>query len=231
MAALSQRLGEIRSRIAGACARTGRDPAAVTLLAVTKSVDIRRIRAAVDLGLTDVAENRVQQAEEKVADLPQAHWHLVGHLQSNKAGRALALFDAIQSVDSVELAEKLDRLATEQGRAPYPAFLQVNIDRDAAKAGFEPAALEDDLATICDLRGLEVRGLMTVGRLVIRAEDARPTFVALRELGARLRRREPRLGEGLSMGMSDDYEVAIEEGATVVRLGRALFGERYSGPQ
>jgi pyridoxal phosphate enzyme (YggS family) len=224
-------LGEIRSRIAVACARSGRDPSSVTLLAVTKAVEIAHIRATVELGLTDLAENRVQEAEAKVADLPQAHWQLVGHLQSNKAARAVALFEGIQSVDSVDIAERLARLADEQGRAPYRVYLQVNVDRDTAKNGFEPAALEAELPQICGLAGLEVSGLMTVGRLVSRAEDARPTFVALRELAARLRRREPRLGAGLSMGMSDDFEVAVEEGATVVRIGRALFGERYSGTQ
>jgi PLP dependent protein len=231
VAALSQRLGEIRSRTADACARAGRDPGSVTLLAVAKSVDVERIRAAVDLGLTDFAENRVQEAEAKVAALPQARWQLVGHLQSNKAARAVALFEGIQSVDSLDLARRLARVAEEQGRAPYAVFLQVNVDRDAAKEGFESTALERALPEVCDLPGLEVRGLMTVGRLVSRAEDARPTFVALRELAARLRRREPRLGAGLSMGMSDDFEVAIEEGATVVRIGRAIFGERILGPQ
>jgi pyridoxal phosphate enzyme (YggS family) len=230
VAALSQRLGEVRSRIDSACARAGRDTSTVTLLAVTKSVDIALIRAAVDLGLTHLAENRVQEAESKVADLPQAHWQLVGHLQSNKVTRAVALFEGVQSVDSVELAQRLARAATEQGRAPYPVYLQVNVDRDAAKTGFDPVALADALPRICALAGLEVRGLMTVGRLVSRAEDARPTFVGLRELAARLSRDEPRLGEGLSMGMSDDFAVAVEEGATVVRIGRALFGERPVKP-
>ncbi|MEP7158103.1 MAG: YggS family pyridoxal phosphate-dependent enzyme [Chloroflexota bacterium] len=224
-------MGEIRSRIADACARAGREASSVTLLAVTKAVDIAIIRTAVELGVADLAENRVQEAEAKVAGLPQAHWQLVGHLQSNKAARAVALFEAIQSVDSVELADKISRHATELDRTPYPVYLQVNVDRDPTKTGFEPAALETALPQVCDLPGLDVRGLMTVGRLVDRAEDARPTFVALRELAARLRHREARLGQGLSMGMSDDFEVAIEEGATVVRIGRALFGERYSGLQ
>ena len=230
MAALSQRLGEVRSRIAAAGARAGRDASTVTLLAVTKSVDIELVRAAIDLGLIDLAENRVQEAEARVADLPQAHWQLVGHLQSNKVTRAVALFEGVQSVDSVELAQRLARAATEQGRAPYPVYLQVNVDRDAAKTGFDPAALGDALPQISDLTGLEVRGLMTVGRQVRRAQDARPTFVALRELAARLRDHEPRLGTGLSMGMSDDFEIAVEEGATVVRIGRALFGERPAKP-
>lgn len=188
------------------------------------SVEI--VRAAVELGLTDLAENRVQEAEAKVTDLPQASWQLVGHLQSNKAGRAVELFDCIQSVDSVELAERIARRAADAGKTPYPVYLQVNVDSDAAKAGFAVESLEAALPAIAALPGLELRGLMTVGRLVARPGDARPTFVALREAGARLRAREARLGAALSMGMSDDFEIAIEEGATVVRIGRAIFGER-----
>jgi pyridoxal phosphate enzyme (YggS family) len=154
------------------------------------------------------------------------HWHLVGHLQSNKAGRAIALFDSIQSVDSVDLADKLSRSALAAGKAPYPIYLQVNVDRDAAKAGFTETELEADLPQIAELHGLELRGLMTVGRQVATPGDARPTFSALREVGERLSAADPRLGRGLSMGMSDDFEIAVEEGATVVRVGRAIFGER-----
>ncbi len=184
------------------------------------------VRAAVELGLTDLAENRVQEAEAKITDLPQASWQLVGHLQSNKAGTAVELFDCIQSVDSLQLAQRIARLAREIGKAPYPVYLQVNVDNDTAKAGFSVAAVEAALPEVAALPGLELRGLMTVGRLVARADDARPTFVALRELSRRLCRGEARLGGGLSMGMSDDFEIAIEEGATVVRIGRAIFGER-----
>lgn len=188
------------------------------------SVDV--VRAALELGLTNLAENRVQEAEAKITDLPGAHWQLVGHLQSNKAGRAVELFDGIQSVDSLELAQRVARLAVDAGKAPYPVYMQVNVDNDEAKAGFSADSLEALLPTIAALPGLELRGLMTVGRLVDEAEDARPTFVALRQLSQRLGDREARLGTGLSMGMSDDFEVAIEEGATVVRIGRAIFGDR-----
>jgi PLP dependent protein len=195
-------------------------------LAVTKGVSLDRVRAAYDLGLIDLAENRVQEAEAKVTRLPQAHWQLVGHLQSNKVGRAVELFGCIESVDSVELARRIGRRATEAGKAPLPIYLQVNVDDDAAKAGFSADAVERALPEIAQLPGLELRGLMTVGRLVETREEARPTFSALRELGERLRKIEPRFGAGLSMGMSDDFEIAIEEGATVVRIGRELFGER-----
>lgn len=147
-------------------------------------------------------------------------------MQSNKAGKAVELFDCIQSVDSVQLAERLDRLLKGSGRPTYPIYLQVNVDADPAKEGFDPAVLEEALPVLAALDHLELRGLMTVGRLAVRPEDARRTFVALRSLSERLRTVEPRLGGGLSMGMSDDFEIALEEGATVVRVGRALFGER-----
>jgi pyridoxal phosphate enzyme (YggS family) len=195
-------------------------------VAVSKTVPAVRLSAAVAAGLTTLGENRVQEAEAKVAALPGVTWHLVGHLQSNKARRAVELFDTIESVDSVELAVRLDRLAAELGRAPLPVYLQVNVDRDEAKAGFTPDGLERALPALAGLRSLRLGGLMTVGLLVGTAEEARPTFVRLRELSARLRSQAGSLGAGLSMGMTDDFEVAVEEGATIVRVGRALFGER-----
>ncbi len=154
---------------------------------------------------------------------------MVGHLQSNKAARAAGIFDVIQSVDSAELARRLGGLAHDarDGR-PLPVYLQVNVDRDPEKQGFEPQGLEAELPVVADIAGLEISGLMTVGRLVDLPEDARSTFRGLRELSDRLRKAEPRLGAGLSMGMSDDFEVAVEEGATVVRVGRALFGDRVA---
>jgi hypothetical protein len=201
----------------------------VTLLAVSKTVPAERLVEALAAGQQLFAENRVQEAEPKIASVPGARWHLVGHLQSNKARRALELFEVIGSVDSLELARRLDRLSGELGRARVPVYLQVNVDADAAKEGFAPATLEAELSSLADLPRLELLGLMTVGRLVADPEEARPTFVRLGELSTRLRLAEPRLGAGLSMGMSDDFEVAVEEGATMVRVGRALFGERPSG--
>jgi PLP dependent protein len=234
LAEIADARDHVLDRIARACARAGRDPASVALVAVSKTVPAARLRAAVAAGLTTFGENRVQEAEAKLPDVPGATWHLVGPLQSNKAKRALATFAVLESVDSLDLAVRLDRLAAEVrpgGRGPV--FLQVNVDGDPAKAGFEPAALDAAAPAIGELLRLEVRGLMTVGRLVDRAEDARPTFVALRAFAERLRSAvggphgEPWLGPELSMGMSDDFEVAIEEGATVVRIGRALFGHRH----
>jgi pyridoxal phosphate enzyme (YggS family) len=222
-----------RSRIlevvAGACRRAGRDPGDVTLVAVSKTVDVLRLQAAVEAGLTLLGENRVQEAESKAPAVPGARWHLIGPLQSNKARRAVELFDVIESVDSIDLARRLDRLADDARRAPFDVYFQVNVDRDEAKAGFLPERLEADLPTLLEMTNLRPLGLMTVGRLVDAAEEARPTFVRLRELSARLRQATSGLGAGLSMGMSDDYEVAVEQGATLIRVGRALFGTRPGG--
>ena len=217
----------VLDRIAAACGRAGRDPGEVALVAVSKTVPPHRLRAAVAAGLTTLGENRVQEAEGKFGDVTGAEWHLVGPLQKNKARRALEIFGTIESVDSLELAARLDRIAAEaRPSEPVPVLLEVNVDDDPSKSGFAPPDLERSLGAILDLPRLDVRGLMTIGRQVDRPEDARPTFVALRELSERLRDADGRLGTELSMGMTDDFEVAIEEGATIVRVGRALFGER-----
>jgi hypothetical protein len=159
--------------------------------------------------------------------VPGARWHLVGPLQANKARKAVEVFESIQSVDSVGLAERLDRLAGElRPGARYPVLLQVNVDDDPAKAGFEPAALASAIDGLVGLDNLEIRGLMTIGRLVPEPEAARTTFRRLRELSERLRVAGAPIGIALSMGMTDDFEIAVEEGATIVRVGRALFGER-----
>jgi pyridoxal phosphate enzyme (YggS family) len=215
--------------MAAACARSGRAPAAAELVAVSKTVPLGRLRLALEAGHDTLGENRVQEAAGKIPLLGPATWHLVGHLQKNKASRAVELFDVIESVDSSALATRLDRLAGEHGTragGPLPIYLQVNVDDDPAKAGFAPDELRRELGAILELTNLEVRGLMTVGLFTSGGEEARPTFVRLRELSERLRASDSRLGAGLSMGMTDDFEVAIEEGSTLVRVGRALFGER-----
>lgn len=217
----------VEGRIAAACRRVGRDPAEVALVAVSKTVPAERLRAAVAAGIDLLGENRVQEAAGKVPEVPGARWHLVGPLQSNKARRAVELFDVIETVDSVDLAVRLDRIVGElRPGIRYPVLLQVNVDRDPAKAGLDPEAVAWALERIGELARLEVRGLMTIGRLVTEAEAARPTFRALRALAERLRRQGLPLGPELSMGMTDDFEVAVEEGATIVRVGRAIFGER-----
>lgn len=225
----------ILRRIEAACLRAGRDPAGVELVAVSKTVPAEVLRAAVASGLAVLGENRVQEAREKAGAVAGARWHLVGHLQANKAGRALELFDEIESVDSVRLAQRLDHLVETRlahrrtvrcAPGPLPVYVQVNVDADPAKGGFTVADIERELPELAALPHLELRGLMTVGRLSEAPELSRPTFARLRELSVLLRRAEPRLGPALSMGMTDDFEIAVEEGSTLVRIGRAIFGER-----
>ena len=226
----------ILTRIGDAAARSAREASAVEIVAVTKTVAPETIRDAVAAGFRTLGENRVQERQAKVGEVDavstypageQPAWHLIGPLQSNKARRAVELFDVIETVDSLALAQRLDRIATgARPGQPLAVLLQVNVDTDAAKAGFAPLDLERVVGEILELRALSVRGLMTVGRLVPDAELARPTFVALRDLSERVRARHPQLGDELSMGMTDDFEVAVEEGATLVRIGRAIFGAR-----
>lgn len=217
----------VLARIAVAAARAGRDPDEVTLVAVSKTVAADRVRAAVAAGLTVLGENRVQEGVAKRPEVDGAQWHLLGPLQANKARKAVEAFDVLEAVGSLDLAERLDRIAGEvRPGSPLPVLLQVNVAGDPAKSGFDEASVEAALPALAGMSNLRLDGLMTIGRLVDSAEAARPTFIALRELSARLRAAHPALGPALSMGMSDDYEVAVEEGATIVRVGRALFGER-----
>ncbi len=215
--------------MAAACVRSGRSPDAAVLVAISKTWPVERLRLIQAAGHDVLGENRVQEAAGKIPELGPATWHLVGHLQKNKAAKAVELFDVIESVDSVALAARLDRLVGERGSrsgGPLPILLQVNVDADPAKAGFEPEPLERELEDVLVLSNVRVDGLMTVGFHTGGGDVARPTFVRLRELSERLRAADERLGPELSMGMTDDYEVAIEEGSTLVRVGRALFGER-----
>ena len=225
--AFTEARARVLARIGDACRRAGRGPDAVSLVAVSKTVDAERLQAAVAAGLTLLGENRVQEALAKVPAVPGAHWQLVGPLQSNKARRALETFETIQSIDSVDLAERIDRLVPEVRPGPrYPVLVQVNVDLDPAKHGFQPGDVAAALPVLLALPNLEVRGLMTVGRLTTDPATARGTFGDLRALSTQLRERWTGLGSELSMGMTDDFELAIEEGATIVRVGRALFGER-----
>jgi hypothetical protein len=227
VAALRAARERVLARIAAACARVGRDPAGVTLLAVSKTVPADVLRDAVAAGLDRLGENRVQEGLAKAPDVPGARWELVGPLQGNKARKAMTVFESIQSVDSLDLAERLDRLAGElrPGRR-YPVLVQVNVDDDPAKAGFDPDELRGVVGRLAGLGGLEIRGLMTIGRLVDDPEAARTTFRRLRALSDTLRDGSTPIGPELSMGMTGDFEVAVEEGATIVRVGRAIFGER-----
>jgi len=217
----------VLERISAACARVDRAPEDVTLVAVSKTVAADALGDAIAAGLDLLGENRVQEAAAKAPEVPGARWQLIGPLQSNKARRALEVFEAIQSVDSVELAGRLDRLVPEvRSGGRYPVLLQVNVDQDPAKAGFAPSDLDGALEAILQLPHLSVGGLMTVGRQTSDPLETRRTFRDLRETSELCRGRWPTLGPALSMGMSDDFELAIEEGATLVRVGRALFGER-----
>ena len=230
LALLARARTSVLERIRLASERVRRDPSDVRLVAVSKTVPAYRLRAATAAGLLDLGENRVQEAGAKRPQVPGARWHLIGPLQSNKARPAIETFDLIQTVDSQQLAIRLDRMALEMrpGR-PLPVLLQVNVDEDPAKSGFMAAALEASLPRLLTLPGLEIRGLMTVGRFVTDPDTARPTFVGLRRLSDHLRQIAPGLGHELSMGMSADFEVAVEEGATIVRVGQAIFGAR-GGP-
>jgi PLP dependent protein len=211
------------------CARAGRAPEEVELVAVSKTVPVERVRAAIAAGHRVFGENRVQEGSAKADALrtERCTWRLIGPLQANKARPAVQAFDSIDAVGSLGLARRVDRVAAElrPGR-PLAVLLQVNVDADPAKHGWQPDVLETDLEEILALDHLRIDGLMTIGRAVAAAEDARPAFAALRTLSERLRARDRRLGGVLSMGMTDDFPVAVEEGATHVRVGRALFGDR-----
>ena len=225
--AFEERREAVLGRIAEAAAKVGRDAAGVTLVAVSKTHPADVVQAAIDAGLTVLGENRVQESVDKVAATHGGTWHLIGPLQGNKARKAVEAVDVIESVDSVELARRLDRIAGEvRPGSRLAVLLQVNVADDPTKAGFTPGEATVSLAELLDLPNLRVDGLMTIGRLVDEPEASRPTFAALRDLGERLRANDARLGSELSMGMTDDYPVAVEEGATIVRVGRALFGER-----
>ena len=213
-------LMRVRERIAAAAERAGRRADDVLLVAVSKTVDVDRIREAVAAGVPALGENRVQEAKGKVAALGRAvPWHLIGHLQTNKVKDALALFDVIHSVDRLELAREIERRAAGLGR-PIDVLLEVNVAGEPSKSGFAPDAVASGLEAIAGMAHLKLRGLMAIPPIVERAEDARPAFRTLRAL-----RDRHGLGE-LSMGMSADFEVAIEEGATIVRVGTAIFGPR-----
>jgi pyridoxal phosphate enzyme (YggS family) len=224
---LADRLVLVRKRIAGACARSGRDPASVRLLPVTKGFPADTVREAIALGLQDFGENRVQEAEEKIpAVKPRPRWHLVGHLQSNKAKRAAQLFDVIHSIDSDAIAGEVSKRAVQAGRR-VACLVEVNTSGEPGKFGTAPDRALELLRAVGALEGIELQGLMTIGPMEGGPEGARRAFQSL----ARIRREAAGAGlltEGadLSMGMSDDFEIAIEEGATIVRVGTALFGPR-----
>src|SRR5262245_23049934 len=223
---LTDNLSSIQQRIASACARAGRAPDSVTLLAVTKGQPPEVVNEAGALGLTLFGENKVQEAKAKIPLCPgRLRWHMIGHLQTNKCRDAVELFEMIQSVDSLHLAEEINKRA-EQASKTMPILLEVNAVGEASKFGYNPEQLLSDLPKLNALPRLEIHGLMTVPPYSPIPERVRPVFQQIRELKQKC---ESVLGAPLphlSMGMSSDFEVAVEEGATIVRIGSALFGER-----
>ena len=231
---LAANIAHVRSNIAEAAQQAGRTPDEITLVAVSKTMPIELVRMAYNLealgshGVTNFGENRVQEALPKIAAFhpSDVRWHMIGHLQSNKVAKVVGSFDMIQSVDSLHLAQVLNRHA-EEHRKRLPVLLQVNISGEASKEGISPAEASEVARQIAKLPFIEVQGLMTIAPLVQDPEEARPVFRGLRELRDRLRDEVPECSwQHLSMGMTDDYRVAIAEGATIVRIGRAIFGER-----
>lgn len=228
MAQIHDNVARVRERIAQACLRAGRRPEDVKLVAVSKTVEPERIRQAYEAGLRDFGENRIQEAEAKrmtLSDLTVT-WHLVGHLQSNKAKLARQLFHWIHSVDSLRLAEKLDRAAVCEGER-LPILLEVNLGGEATKSGAREEEVVALAGQVAQFKTLEICGLMTVPPFLENPEEVRPFFRRLRQLAERISAALPDISmRELSMGMSHDYEVAIEEGATIVRVGTAIFGAR-----
>jgi pyridoxal phosphate enzyme (YggS family) len=212
-------VADVRARIAAACARAGRDASEVTLIAVTKVFPADFVEEAIAAGIADIGENRVQEARDKKPLVHgSARWHLIGHLQSNKAKDAVRLFDVIQTVDSVELAQKIARAAEAAGKR-QEILLQVNIGNEEQKSGAATAEVPALARALRGIDGIDLRGLMAIPPLGT-AEETRRYFRELRAL------RDEAGVEQLSMGMSEDFEAAIEEGATIVRVGRAIFGSR-----
>jgi pyridoxal phosphate enzyme (YggS family) len=229
---LQKRLGDVQEQIARAALRVGRTPNDITLVAVSKTQLAETIQQAVGVGVTDLGENRVQEAETKIPEVGRkaARWHLIGHLQSNKARRAVELFDVIHSLDSVALVRRLDRVCGELDRGALPVLIQVDLGHETTKSGAAENEVSKIVEALKQSQWLRLTGLMTLPPYFDDPEDARPFFRRLRELrdelGA-LGAFGDQTGE-LSMGMTHDFQVAIEEGATIVRIGTAVFGPRGS---
>jgi pyridoxal phosphate enzyme (YggS family) len=227
---LAVRLADVRARVRAAAQKSGRQPDEVRLIAISKTHPASVIKQVCQLGATDFGENRVQEAEGKIVEIgrEKVRWHLVGHLQANKARRAVNLFDVIHSVDTLDLAQRLDRLCVEESRESLPVLIQVDLGHEETKSGIEESELTHMVENLGPLTRVKLIGLMTLPPFFDDPEQSRAFFRRLRELRDELNQRGAfgeRTGE-LSMGMTHDFEVAIEEGATMVRIGTAIFGER-----
>lgn len=219
---LRRNLATVQERIRQACVRAGRQTEEVTLVAITKYVDVTTARMLLDLGVRDLGENRPQELWAKAAAIPEARWHLVGHLQRNKIARTLPLVHLIHSVDSLRLLEALEQASGERG---VDVLLEFNLSGERTKTGFAPESWPEVTALLPRLRNVRVRGLMTMAALHARPGEIRDTFARLRQMRDRYREAvgDPAAWPELSMGMSGDCEIAVEEGATLVRIGSALF--------
>ncbi|HEY0323801.1 MAG TPA: YggS family pyridoxal phosphate-dependent enzyme [Pyrinomonadaceae bacterium] len=228
---LRERLEEVRRRIALSAGRSRRQPEEITLIAVSKTHSVEVVRRAIEAGVLDLGENRVQEAEGKILEIGReaARWHLIGHLQSNKARRAVQLFELVHSLDSTELALKLNRMCVEEGHAVLPVLVQVDLGAEETKSGVSESELPEIVEQVAACEHLRLTGLMTLPPFFEDVLRVRPYFSRLRELRDQYKARGA-FGDArgeLSMGMSHDFEVAIEEGATMVRVGTAIFGERH----
>jgi hypothetical protein len=223
---LAHNLREVHGRIAVACAEAGREANEITVIAVTKGHPASVVQTAVSAGFRDIGENRIQEAEEKIRQLgPIARWHMIGHLQTNKAKRAVELFDVIQSVDSLRLAQEIDRRAGEIERC-VECYIEVNSSGETQKSGVDPAEAINLIKAILPLHYIKLTGLMTVGPLTENEDAIRKAFVLCRGLFQKGREIVGHQFCNLSMGMSDDFELAIAEGSTMIRIGSAIFGTR-----
>lgn len=226
MSSIADNLERVREQIAQAATKANRDVGDVELVAISKTHDAAKVREAVEAGQTLFGESRVQEARVKVPELPSnLRWHFVGHLQKNKIRHALPLFELIHSVDSLALAQDINRIADEDGLHPR-VLLEVNVAGEGSKFGFTPEKLREDLENLLALPRLSILGLMTIPPIAEEAEASRKYFVQLRELRDRLQTEFHVDLAQLSMGMTQDFAVAVEEGATLVRVGTAIFGER-----
>lgn len=226
MGLIHDNLTLVKSKIAKAAERVHREPEEVELIAVSKTFPAEVVREAVDAGHRLFGENRVQELLGKIADLPSnLRWHLIGHLQSNKVRKILPVVEAIHSVDSLELARDINRVAAELGLFPR-IYLEVNVAREATKHGFTSVQLESAMDDLLALDRLEIQGFMCVPPISVEPENSRKYFVLLRDIRDRMAQLAGVPFSGLSMGMSGDYTVAVEEGATIVRVGSAIFGGR-----
>ncbi|MCX5668845.1 MAG: YggS family pyridoxal phosphate-dependent enzyme [Candidatus Omnitrophica bacterium] len=214
---IKENIERIRGRIASVCARVKVNPHKITIICVTKGRPVSQIQEAVGLGLKHIGENRVQEALEKYKQIPDIKWHMVGHLQSNKVRDALEIFDLIHSVDSVSLARHINQQAFKMNKI-QDILLEVKTSPELRKFGFKPEMLAEVYEEITEFQNVKIKGLMTIAPLVDNADETRPYFSKLRQLRDKLNS-----GWLLSMGMSSDFEVAIEEGADIIRVGRAIF--------